>query len=161
MSLGIYRGWGSIGFCGSAHIAEELLERDVGFPTCIQLREKGGLFFSKKKKKDSGLRLTFGNFCIFHFKLFLKTPFSVRWLENYHPSYVTSPFLDKGFWITIGSQPNSTVLFLPFGLQNIAVKLNLGLPTVLYGIECIRVTFLFSVKLSFPYCKNPENIFLK
>lgn len=81
MSLGIYCGWGSCGCCGSAHVAEELPERGVGLPTCIQLREKEGLF-PPTKRKDSGLRLTFGNF------VFLKTHFSFRQLENCYPSYL-------------------------------------------------------------------------
>lgn len=64
MSLGIYCGWGSCGCCGSAHVAEELPERGVGLPTCIQLREKEGLFFPHKKKRF-WLEADFWKFCIF------------------------------------------------------------------------------------------------
>lgn len=109
---------GSYGFCSSAYVVKELSEKDLGFPIRIQLRENEVFSTpSPAKKKRFWLGLTSGN-SIFHLSYFLKIHSRVRQLENYYPYYFTSQFQDKNFWIPFASQPNSTLLFLPFGLEH-------------------------------------------
>lgn len=84
---------------------------------------------SLPKRKDSGLGLTSGNFLFFISSYFKKSIPEFRQLENCYPSCLKSQFQDKDFWIAIASQPNSTLLFPPFGLQSIALELNLNLFT--------------------------------